>query len=90
VLAVTHLPQVAASAHTQVSVEKKVKSGSTFATVRRLPDDERVGEIARMISGGVADESATAHARDLVDRLSAPPKARKGARGNARPPGSVG
>lgn len=70
VLAVTHLPQVAASAHTQVSVEKKVRSGSTVATVRVLEADERVGEIARMLSGGVADDSATAHARDLMEQLS--------------------
>ncbi|MFM9084630.1 MAG: hypothetical protein ACKOQ7_12280, partial [Actinomycetota bacterium] len=90
VLAVSHLPQVAASAHTQVSVEKTVRSGSTFASVRRLPDDERVGEIARMISGGVADESATAHARDLMERLSAPAKARKAAKGNARRQDPVG
>ena len=90
VLAVSHLPQVAASAHTQVTVEKTVKSGSTFASVRRLPEDERVGEIARMISGGVADESATAHARDLMERLSAPSKARKPARGNARRSDPVG
>jgi DNA repair protein RecN (Recombination protein N) len=70
VLAVTHLPQVAASAHTQVSVEKKVRTGSTSATVRVLAADERVGEIARMLSGGVADDSATAHARDLMEQLS--------------------
>ena len=70
VLAVTHLPQVAASAHTQVSVEKKVRAGSTVATVRVLGADERVGEIARMLSGGVADDSATAHARDLMEQLS--------------------
>jgi DNA repair protein RecN (Recombination protein N) len=70
VLAVTHLPQVAASAHTQVSVEKKIRAGSTVATVRVLGADERVGEIARMLSGGVADDSATAHARDLMEQLS--------------------
>ena len=43
-----------------------------------------------MISGGVADESATAHARDLMERLAAPPKSRKGTKGNTRPPDPVG
>ena len=51
-------------------MEKKVRAGSTVATVRVLGADERVGEIARMLSGGVADDSATAHARDLMEQLS--------------------
>lgn len=69
VFAVTHLPQVAASAHQQIVVSKSVKSGRTFGTATPVADADRATEIARMLSGGVADESATAHARDLLQSL---------------------
>ena len=69
VFAVTHLPQVAAAAHAQVAVSKSVRSGHTFGAAARVADSERATEIARMLSGGVADESATAHARDLLTTL---------------------
>lgn len=71
VFAVTHLPQVAASAHRHVAVAKEVSRGKTFGSAAVLEGDDRVAEIARMLSGGVADESATTHARDLVATLSA-------------------
>ncbi len=69
VIAVTHLAQVAASAHGQVAVSKSVKGGKTFGAATRVAESERASEIARMLSGGVADESAKAHARDLLDKL---------------------
>ena len=71
VFAVTHLAQVAASAHHQISVSKKVKSGKTFGSAVAISPEERVAEIARMLSGGVADESAVAHAGDLLKSLGA-------------------
>ena len=69
VIAVTHLAQVAASAHGQVAVSKSVKGGKTFGAATRVDETERATEIARMLSGGVADESANAHARDLLEKL---------------------
>ena len=69
VFAVTHLPQVAASAHHQVVVSKSVKAGKTFGSATPVADADRALEIARMLSGGVADESATTHAQDLLATL---------------------
>jgi DNA repair protein RecN (Recombination protein N) len=69
VIAVTHLAQVAASAHGQVAISKSVKGGKTYGSAVRVAESERAAEIARMLSGGVADESATAHARDLLEKL---------------------
>ncbi|MGA0118419.1 MAG: DNA repair protein RecN [Ilumatobacteraceae bacterium] len=69
VFAVTHLAQVAASAHHQISVSKKVKSGKTFGSAIAISPNERVSEIARMLSGGIADDSALAHAGDLLRSL---------------------
>lgn len=70
VLAVTHLAQVAASAHHQVSVTKNVVRGKTYGEAHHVSSADRESEIARMLSGGVADESAVAHARDLLQKLS--------------------
>lgn len=69
VFAVTHLAQVAASAHHQISVSKAVKSGKTFGSASAVSPSQRVAEIARMLSGGVADDSAMAHAEDLLKNL---------------------
>jgi DNA repair protein RecN (Recombination protein N) len=71
VLVVTHLAQVAAAAQTQINVTKAVRAKQTFATATMLSGEDRVSEIARMLSGGVAQESATEHARDLLSASGA-------------------
>jgi DNA repair protein RecN (Recombination protein N) len=75
VLVVTHLAQVAAAAQTQVNVTKTVRAKQTFAMATALDGDDRVAEIARMLSGGVAQGSAIEHARDLLSASS--PKKRR-------------
>lgn len=67
VLVVTHLAQVAAAADRQIKVTKTVRSKQTFAHATQLNHDQRVAEIARMLSGGVAENSALQHARELLD-----------------------
>ncbi len=62
----THLPQVAAFAHHQLLVEKQVHLGRTRAVVRPLSDEERVVELARMLSGRPASTSARRHAEELL------------------------
>lgn len=71
VLVVTHLAQVAATATHQIKVTKTVRSKQTFAQAIPLERDERVAEIARMLSGGVAEASALQHARDLLNTTTA-------------------
>jgi DNA repair protein RecN (Recombination protein N) len=66
VLVVTHLPQVAASAHAHIRVSKKVRDNATFAQAALLSAEERAAEIARMLSGGVAEATAIEHARELL------------------------
>jgi DNA repair protein RecN (Recombination protein N) len=65
VLVVTHLAQVAAAATGQVSVAKSVSNGQTYATAAPIADEDRVVEIARMLSGS-ASASALDHARELL------------------------
>jgi DNA repair ATPase RecN len=49
-------------------VAKSVRSGETFAVATTLTDDDRVTEIARMLSGDATAQAAVAHARDLLGR----------------------
>ncbi|SEJ79857.1 DNA replication and repair protein RecN [Deinococcus reticulitermitis] len=65
VLVVTHLAQIAARADHHYKVEKHVEGGRTVSRVRRLSDEERLHEIARMLSGH-SSEAALEHARELL------------------------
>ena len=68
VLVVTHSPQVAARGAHHWRVEKRVTDGMTTSTVVPLGEDERVEEIARMLSGDrVTDEAKAAAGALLVD-----------------------
>jgi DNA repair protein RecN (Recombination protein N) len=80
VFAVTHLAQVAASAHSHIVVSKSVKSGKTYGLATKVLQEDRVGEIARMLSGGIADESALTHAQEILNTLGAPVSRGKKAR----------
>ena len=80
VFAVTHLAQVAASAHSHIVVSKSVKSGKTYGRAIKVLQEDRVGEIARMLSGGIADESALTHAQEILNTLGAPVSRGKKAR----------
>jgi DNA repair protein RecN (Recombination protein N) len=66
VLVVTHLAQVAAVATTQVSVTKSVVDGRTYTSAASISGEERVAEVARMLSGSTSP-SAMEHARELLD-----------------------
>lgn len=66
VFVVTHLAQVAARATVQVGITKTVKKNVTFANATVLTRDERVEEIARMLSGGEAKAAARTTAAELL------------------------
>ena len=70
ILVVTHLPQVAAFAGSQLSVTKRAAGGSTEATVVPLDDDARVEEIARMLSGQPDSDVGRDHAIALLAEAS--------------------
>ena len=72
VLCVTHLPQIAAMAAHQLLVVKQVEDGRTATTVRMLTEEERVNELARMLSGtdGI-DESSRSHADHMLRQAAA-------------------
>lgn len=65
-LCVTHLPQIAGFADHHYSVDKQVKAGRTLTTVTEIDGDERVQELARMLSGAQVTPDALRHARALL------------------------
>jgi DNA repair protein RecN (Recombination protein N) len=66
VLVVTHLPQVAAFADAQVQVLKHVERDHTSTSATTLADDQRVVEVARMLSGSPDSPTARQHAEELL------------------------
>ena len=67
VLVVTHSPQVAARASHHYRIEKSHGDDGTRTTVRRLSEEERREEIARMLSGASVTEEARAQAAKLLE-----------------------
>jgi DNA repair protein RecN (Recombination protein N) len=66
VLAVTHLPQVAACADHHLLVSKAASQGQVSSQVRPIRAEERVSEIARMLGGEKLSATTLAHAREML------------------------
>ncbi|MDR0799158.1 MAG: DNA repair protein RecN, partial [Dysgonamonadaceae bacterium] len=66
VIAITHLPQIAAKGEAQFFVYKEETNQATETHIRRLAPDERVREIAQMLSGAELTEAAIANAKQLL------------------------
>jgi DNA repair protein RecN (Recombination protein N) len=66
VMAVTHLPQVASCADHHLLVAKQAGTQGTVSHVRPIDREERVSEIARMLSGERLSDTTLAHAREML------------------------
>lgn len=66
VFCVTHSPQIAAFADTHLYIEKNTAGDATFTVVRELKTEERVNEIARIISGENITVTAMENAREML------------------------
>jgi DNA repair protein RecN (Recombination protein N) len=66
VIAITHLPQIAAWGDSQFFVYKEEENRFTETHIRRLSKDERIKEIAQMLSGSELTEAAIENARELL------------------------
>lgn len=66
ILCITHLASIAVCADNQLKIEKSVEAGSTSTHVHQISGDERVTEIARMLSGDAVSEASLQHARALL------------------------
>ncbi len=67
VMAITHLPQIAAKGSSHYKVYKKEVKGITSSNLKELTKEERIVEIAEMLSGKDISESALIHAKELLN-----------------------
>ena len=65
VIAITHLASIASLADCQMVVTKSVEGGRTYTHLKQVSGEERVHEIARMLSGDESEVSLS-HARSLL------------------------
>lgn len=66
VISITHLPQIAAKGHNHYKVEKHETEEGTTSVMRQLNDEERIDEIAQMLSGSNITEAARTNAKTLL------------------------
>ena len=66
VLAITHLPQIASKGSAHYFVHKEVKGDKTYSQIKTLNKEERILEIAKMLSTGNPTEAAINNAKELL------------------------
>ncbi|MBN2662745.1 MAG: DNA repair protein RecN [Bacteroidales bacterium] len=67
IINITHLPQIAAKAHHHYFVYKDETTEKTISYIRKLSNDDRIIEIAKMLSGTNVTQSAMQNAKELLD-----------------------
>ena len=67
VITITHLPQIAAKGNQHYKVYKEEVNNITTTNLKQLSEDERIVEIAEMLSGKNISDSALIHARELLN-----------------------
>ena len=68
VISVTHLPQIASKAKNHYKVFKNEMSNKTVTEIKLLNTDERVIEIAKMLSGKKVTDTSISNAKELLNQ----------------------
>ncbi len=68
VIAITHLPQVAAYSDHHILISKKEENGRTFSKIKELSKEEKIIEIAKLISNGEVTDKQVEYARELTNK----------------------
>jgi DNA repair protein RecN (Recombination protein N) len=66
VISITHLPQIAALGSTHYKVEKQETAQGTISRMTQLSPEERIHEIAQMLSGSDISDAAIQNAKQLL------------------------
>lgn len=66
ILSITHLPQIAGKGHQHFMIRKQIQGETTVSSVHQLSHEERINELAKMISGEDPTESALRNATELI------------------------
>jgi DNA repair protein RecN (Recombination protein N) len=69
VLCITHLPQIARYGNHHFRIAKQIEKGRTRTTITPLNPDERIMEIARMLSGETITPATLAHAEEMLNSV---------------------
>ncbi|MDD8031044.1 MAG: DNA repair protein RecN [Acidobacteriota bacterium] len=70
VLCITHLPQIASAASHHYQIEKMTEKGRTYTLVKKLKDEDRPEEIARLIAGNRLSQASLKMAKELLEQNS--------------------
>lgn len=70
IFCITHLASIAVYADNQIKIEKGVAEGKTVSNVHPIQGEERVSEIARMLSGDADSAASIEHARTMLEKYS--------------------
>lgn len=70
IIAITHLPQIASAGNNMILIEKKETDGSFMITAKRLNKEEKIVEIARLLSGESISEFALENAKKLIEEIN--------------------
>ena len=68
VISITHLPQIASLADHHFSIEKIAQNERVISSIKKLPQSERITEIARLLSGEKITEASLKSARELISQ----------------------
>ncbi|MCW8816893.1 MAG: DNA repair protein RecN, partial [Ignavibacteriaceae bacterium] len=66
VISITHLPQIASLADHHYSIEKIAQNERVISSIKKLPESERITEIAKLLSGEKITEASLKSARELI------------------------
>ena len=67
IVSITHLPQIAAMADTHFSIHKEAHDGTTISGIEKLGNDQRIFEIAKLLSGEEITTASIANAQELLN-----------------------
>ncbi|MCY4001062.1 MAG: DNA repair protein RecN [Bacteroidetes bacterium] len=70
IITITHLPQIAALAHTHFVVVKQVSDGRTTTMIQKLSKEDSIEQVAQLITGAEVTDSMRQSARELMDTES--------------------
>ena len=68
IIAITHLPQIAAMGEHHYVVAKSEKKGRTVTEIRKLHPDQQAAEVARLVSGETVTETSLKAAQELIEK----------------------
>ncbi len=70
IIAITHLPQIASAGNNTILIEKSESRGNTKITAKKLSDEDKIYEIAKLLSGELISDIAIENAKKLIKEIN--------------------